>query len=66
MNKEQQNTIEYDAVLKILDVAKEQKQNIGELFKLDDENLNKYDIEFIKLGYGFAIQNVENIIKYFK
>ena len=66
MNKEQQNTIEYDAVLKILDIAKEQKQNIGELFKLDNENLNKYDIEFIKLGYGFAIQNVENIIKYFK
>lgn len=66
MDNDSQNKIEYDAVLKILDIAKEQKQNIEELFKLDNEILNKYDIEFIKLGYEFAINNIENIIKYFK
>ena len=31
MNQEQKIMIEYDAVLKILDIAKEQKQNLGEM-----------------------------------
>lgn len=64
MNQEQQNMIEYDAVLKILDIAKEQKQNIREL--LNNDKLNKYDIEFIKLGYEFAITSIEGAIKKLK
>ena len=56
--------IEYDAVLKILDIAKDQKQNIGEM--LNNDKLNKYDIEFIKLGYEFAITNIECVIKKLK
>lgn len=64
MNQEQKNMIEYDAVLKILDIAKDQKQNIGE--KLNNDKLNKYDIEFFKIGYEFAISNIESVIKKLK
>ena len=64
MNQEQQNMIEYDTVLKILDIAKEQKQDLGEM--LNNDKLNKYDIEFIKLGYEFAISNIEGVIKELK
>ena len=64
MNQEQQNMIDYDAVLKILDIAKEQKQNIGEL--LNNDKLSKYDIDFIKLGYEFAITSIEGFIKKLK
>ena len=64
MNQEQQNMIEYDTVLKILDIAKEQKQDLGEM--LNNDKLNKYDIELIKLGYEFAISNIEGVIKKLK
>ena len=64
MNQEQQNMIEYDTVLKILDIAKEQKQDLGEM--LNNDKLNKYEIEFIKLGYEFAISNIEGVIKELK
>ena len=45
MNQEQQNMIEYDTVLKILDIAKEQKQDLGEM--LNNDKLNKYDIALL-------------------
>ena len=64
MNQEQKIMIEYDAVLKILDIAKDQKQNIGEM--LNNDKLNKYDIEFIMIGYEIAITNIESVIKKLK
>ena len=64
MNQEQQKMMEDDTALKILDIAKEQKQDLGEM--LNNDKLNKYDIELIKLGYEFAISNIEGVIKELK